>query len=171
MNRRFTLHHLVLKDKMELLRPTQGDEGGSLATYMQDFNQMLIVLPLKEGYAKKLFFLHGLKPWVWKIIYYRTNISNTCQGLMKMVECMKDKGLHTPPRVKLKTRSPIRIKSTWTMEAKATTNEMGPKEVGASRRQGKVNGQGTINKEGETRPIQGQMFQLWQQWTSGEGLP
>jgi hypothetical protein len=58
------LHHLVLKDRMELLGLTQGDEGGSLATYMQDFNWMLIVVPLKEEYAKKLIFLHGLKPWM-----------------------------------------------------------------------------------------------------------
>jgi hypothetical protein len=32
------------------------------ATYVQDFNQMLIVVPLKDEYAKKLIFLHKLKP-------------------------------------------------------------------------------------------------------------
>jgi hypothetical protein len=47
---------------MELLGLTQGDKGGSLATYMQGFNRMLIMVPLKEEYVKKLIFLHGLKP-------------------------------------------------------------------------------------------------------------
>ncbi len=64
------------------------------------------------------------------------------------------------PRVKLKIKSPIKIKPTSIMEAKATTNEVGPREVRASRQQGKINGQGAINKEGETRPIQDLMFQL-----------
>jgi hypothetical protein len=39
-----------------------------------------------------LAFLCGLKPWFWKIVYCKVNIPNTCQGVMKMVECMEDKG-------------------------------------------------------------------------------
>jgi hypothetical protein len=45
------LHHLVLQDGMELLELTQGDDKGSLATYVQDFKQMFIVVPFKDGYA------------------------------------------------------------------------------------------------------------------------
>jgi len=55
-------HHLVLWDGMEFLEFTQGDNGGSLATYAHDFNHMLIMVPLKYKYAQKLIFLHGLKP-------------------------------------------------------------------------------------------------------------
>ncbi len=62
---------------MEFLGFTQGDGRGSLATYMQDFNQMLIVVPLKEKYAKKLILLHGLKPWVQKIVYIKGQIFQT----------------------------------------------------------------------------------------------
>jgi len=51
---------------------------------------MLIVVPLKYEYIWKLIFLHGLKPWVWKIVYQRIDIPEMCQGLMKMVECMED---------------------------------------------------------------------------------
>jgi len=64
-----------------------------MAHYMQDFGQMLIVVPVKEEFIRKLVFLCGLKPYVSKIVYQRTKISNICQGLMKMMECMKDKCL------------------------------------------------------------------------------
>jgi hypothetical protein len=53
-------HHLVLQDGMEFLEFTQGDNKGSLTTYVQDFNRMLIMVPLKDEYARKLIFLHGL---------------------------------------------------------------------------------------------------------------
>ncbi len=46
---------------MELLELTQGDDKGSLAAYVQDFNRMLTMVPLKDEYAWKLIFLHGLK--------------------------------------------------------------------------------------------------------------
>jgi hypothetical protein len=75
---------------MELLELTQGEDRGLLAAYVQDFNGMLTMIPLKDEYALKLSFLHGLKPWVRKIIYQRIDILETCQGLMKMVECTKD---------------------------------------------------------------------------------
>ncbi len=84
------LHHLVLRDGLELLELTQGNNKGFLATYVQDFSRMLIVIPLKDGYSKKLIFLHKLKPWVWKIIYQRIDIPNICWRPMKMVECMED---------------------------------------------------------------------------------
>jgi hypothetical protein len=61
---------------------------------------MLIVVPLKDEYAWKLIFLHELKPWVQKIVYQRTNISEMCQGQMKMVECMEDE---TPTQPKGET--------------------------------------------------------------------
>jgi hypothetical protein len=38
LDRRFTSYHLVLWDGMKLLEPTQGDNKGSLAAYVQDFN-------------------------------------------------------------------------------------------------------------------------------------
>jgi hypothetical protein len=81
-------HHLVLQNGMELLEFTQGDDRGSLVVYVQDFNCMLV--PFKDEYVQKLIFLHGLKPWVQKIIYQRTNIPETYQRLMKMVECVED---------------------------------------------------------------------------------
>jgi hypothetical protein len=56
-------HHLVLRDKMELLKLAQGDGIGSLASYVQNLNQMLIMVPLKKEYTKKLIFLHNSKPW------------------------------------------------------------------------------------------------------------
>ncbi len=54
---------------MKLLEFTQGDNKGSLATYVQDFNWTLTMVPLKDEYARKLIFIHGLKPWVQKIVY------------------------------------------------------------------------------------------------------
>jgi hypothetical protein len=44
------------------LELTQGDDKGLLVAYIQDFNCMLTVVPLKDEYAHKLIFLHGLKP-------------------------------------------------------------------------------------------------------------
>jgi len=54
------------------------------------------MVPLKDEYAQKLIFLHGLKPWVQKIVYQKTNISKMCWGLIKMVECMEDEALTRP---------------------------------------------------------------------------
>ncbi len=105
---------------MELLEFTQGHEGGFLATYVYEFNQMLIVAPLKEEYVRKLIFLRGLKSWVQKVIYQKMDIPKTCQGLMKMVECMEEKCLLCP-KGEIKGPSHIR-KSTLTIEAKATTS-------------------------------------------------
>jgi hypothetical protein len=65
-------HHLVFEDGMELLELTQGDDGGLLATYVQDFSCMFIIVPLKDEYVQKLIFLHGLKPWVQKTVYHTT---------------------------------------------------------------------------------------------------
>jgi hypothetical protein len=47
---------------IELLKPTQGDDKGLLATYIKDFNCMLNVVPLKNEYVRKLIFLLGLRP-------------------------------------------------------------------------------------------------------------
>jgi hypothetical protein len=71
------LHHLVLQDGMEFLEFTQGDDKSFLATYVQDFKQMLNVVPFKDGYTKKLIFRNGLKPWVRKIIYHKIDILGT----------------------------------------------------------------------------------------------
>jgi hypothetical protein len=57
-------HHLVLRDDMEFLELTQGDDKDLLAVCVQDFSRMLIMVPLKDEYAQKLIFLHGLKAWV-----------------------------------------------------------------------------------------------------------
>jgi hypothetical protein len=57
---------------------------------------MLIVIPLKDEYAQKLIFLHGLKLWMWKIIYQKIDTLETCQRLMKMVECKEDEALAHP---------------------------------------------------------------------------
>jgi hypothetical protein len=81
---------------MELLELTQGDNKGLLTTYIQDFSRMLIMVLLKEEYVQKLNFLHGLKPQVRKTVYQRIDTLETCQGLMKMVECMKDETLTCP---------------------------------------------------------------------------
>lgn len=48
---------------MELLELARGDEAGSLVNYVQDFNWMLIMVPLKEEYTGKLIFLRNSKPW------------------------------------------------------------------------------------------------------------
>jgi len=48
LNERFMPHHLVLKDKMELLELAQGDGVGSLVSYVQNFNRVLTMVPLKE---------------------------------------------------------------------------------------------------------------------------
>ncbi len=79
---------------------------------------------MKEEYAKKLIFLHGLKPLVWKYFYQKMDILNTYQGLMKMVECMEKKGL-LHPRVKLEARSPRSIMPVKVVEAKAKSNASG----------------------------------------------
>jgi hypothetical protein len=81
---------------MELLELTQGDFGGSLATYIQDYNCMLIMVPLKDEYAQKLIFPHGLKSSVQKIIYQRIDNPKTYQGFMKMMECMEDEAPTCP---------------------------------------------------------------------------
>ncbi len=92
-----------------------------MASYVQDFSQILIMFPMKEEYARKLIFLHGLEPWVWKIVYQRTYILDTYQGLTKMVECMEDEGLLCP-RVKSEMKSPKSIMLAKLMEANARTN-------------------------------------------------
>jgi hypothetical protein len=54
---------------------------------------MLTIVPLKDEYAKKLAFVHELKPWFQKFMYQQVNISNITQSFMKMMECMEDEGL------------------------------------------------------------------------------
>jgi hypothetical protein len=102
LDKRFTSHHLVLLDGMKLLETTQGDNKGSLVAYIQDFSRILTMVPLKDEYVRKLIFLHGLKPWVQKIVYQKPNIPKTWKGLMKMVKCMEDE---TPTRPKGETRN------------------------------------------------------------------
>ncbi len=69
---KFIPHHLVLRNGMEFLELTQGEDRGLLLAYVQDFNCMLIMVPLKDEYVWKLIFLHALKPWVKKIVYQKT---------------------------------------------------------------------------------------------------
>ncbi len=57
---------------------------------------MLTMVPLKDEYVQKLIFLHGFKPQVQKTVYRRIDILETCQGLMKMMECMQDEVLARP---------------------------------------------------------------------------
>jgi hypothetical protein len=52
----------------------------------------IIIVPLKDEFARKLILLHGLKAWVQNIVYQRANILNTCQGSMKLAEYMEDDG-------------------------------------------------------------------------------
>jgi hypothetical protein len=62
LDKRCTPHHLVLQNGTELLKPTQGDDKGSFATYIRDFNFMLNVVHLKNEYVGKFIFMHGLRP-------------------------------------------------------------------------------------------------------------
>jgi hypothetical protein len=96
LDKRFTPHHLVLRDGIKLLKPTQGNNKGLLATYIKDFNCMLNVVPLKNEYAQKLIFLFYSGPKVQKIVYQWADMSKTCQGLMKMVKCMEDEVFTCP---------------------------------------------------------------------------
>jgi hypothetical protein len=61
LNERFTPHHPMLKEGMELLELAQGDKTNSLAHYVQNFNTKLIIILFNEEFAKKLALLHGLK--------------------------------------------------------------------------------------------------------------
>ncbi len=82
------LHRVVFKDGMELLEFAQGDGVGSLAYYVQDFSHMLIVAPMKEKFVRKLVFMHGLNPWVCKIVYQKLDILDT------NVKAYDDGGVH-----------------------------------------------------------------------------
>ncbi len=65
-------HHLVLRNGMEFLELTPREDRGLLLAYVQDFNCMQTMVPLKDEYVWKLIFLHALKPWVKKIVYQKT---------------------------------------------------------------------------------------------------
>jgi hypothetical protein len=41
------LHKMVLKDGMEFLELAQGDKVGYLGNYVQDFNHILTMVPMK----------------------------------------------------------------------------------------------------------------------------
>ncbi len=84
------------------------------------FSCMLIMVPLKYECIRKLIFLHGLKPWVRKIVYRRIDILEMCQGHMKMVECMEDEALTHP---KGETRSGV----TQAVAARVVRNKSGVK--------------------------------------------
>jgi len=88
------------------------------------FSCMLIVVPLKYEYIRKLIFLHGFKPWVRKIIYKRIDILEMCQGLMKMVECMEDEALARP-------KGEIGSGVTQAVEARVVKNKSGVKVSGS----------------------------------------
>jgi hypothetical protein len=86
-------HHLVLKDKMELLEFAKKDGMGFVTHYVQKFNFKPNIVTFKEKFVKKLAFLCGLKPWVHKIVYRKVDIPNTCQRFVELVDCMEDDGL------------------------------------------------------------------------------
>jgi hypothetical protein len=46
------------------------------------------MVPLNEEFARKLVFLCGLKPWVWKILYQRI------EHLKNMPKFNEDGGMH-----------------------------------------------------------------------------
>jgi hypothetical protein len=84
---------IMIKQKLHVAPPcVQGWDGvigvGSLAYYVQDFSHMLIVTPMKEEFARKLVFMHGLNPWVRKIVYQKMDISDT------NVKAYDDGGVH-----------------------------------------------------------------------------
>jgi hypothetical protein len=72
---------LVLKDGMELLE---------LVSLCVRFLPIVDYGPLEQGVRKEV----GLFVWIETLgledCYQRSNISNTCQSLMKMVKCMED---------------------------------------------------------------------------------
>jgi hypothetical protein len=78
---------------MDILEFTKRDGMSSVTYYMQKFSFKLNIVPFKEKFVKKLASLCGLKPWIRKIVYRRVDIPNTCQGFVKLVECMEDHGL------------------------------------------------------------------------------
>lgn len=60
LNERFTLHNQILKDGQELLRLHQSNGLGAMGRYVQTFASLLNLIPMKEKYAQKVVFLHGL---------------------------------------------------------------------------------------------------------------
>jgi hypothetical protein len=129
-------HHFVVWDGMGLLEVTQEEDRGSLATYVQDFNCMLTMVPLKDVYARKLIFLHALKPWVRKIVYQKNNISNMCQDFMKMVECIKNEAM------KSEVKSPRRMKQTEATGKVCNKHKWGQGKLGLQNNKEKL-----MNKE------------------------
>jgi hypothetical protein len=52
----------------------QGDGLKALGKYVQSFVAFLSLIPMKEEYAQKVAFLHGLQPWVHKSIVQRSKV-------------------------------------------------------------------------------------------------
>jgi hypothetical protein len=42
---------------------------------------------MKEEYAQKVAFLHGLQPWVHESIIQRSKVPKSCQKMMKIIKC------------------------------------------------------------------------------------
>jgi hypothetical protein len=89
------------------------------------------------------------------------DILETCQGLMKMVECMEDNCLSCPKgEIKSKvTHKKVDPNNRSKGCIKWGQGNRGLKETVVSKKQ-EVDGQGIASKEGKTRLVQGQVFQL-----------
>jgi hypothetical protein len=63
---------------------------------------------MKEKYKQKVAFLHGSQPWACNAILQRSEVTATCQKMMKVAECMEDDSMHkkagTPLISQLTTR-------------------------------------------------------------------
>jgi hypothetical protein len=60
LNVKFTLHHQVLRDELEVLALKQGEESGSLAKHVQIFSALLCLVLMKEDYTQRVVFFNGL---------------------------------------------------------------------------------------------------------------
>jgi hypothetical protein len=52
LNERFTPHHQVFKDGMELLELQQGERPNSLVKYVQKFNTNMTFVPIKKSFKR-----------------------------------------------------------------------------------------------------------------------
>jgi hypothetical protein len=57
LNKKFTLHHKVLKDGMEYLELQQREGPIALMKYVEEFNTKLTLEPIKKEFTKMLAFL------------------------------------------------------------------------------------------------------------------
>jgi hypothetical protein len=68
LNEMFTLHNQILKDGQELLSLCQSNGFRAMGKYVQTFVSLLSFISMKEEYAQKVDFFHGLYPWACNAI-------------------------------------------------------------------------------------------------------